>query len=332
MAELDSAAVAAVAAAARAQWQRRERQAQVEADGQSADVTDQARSGDTPNESGSVAVSPSQDGSLPADVPSGSAEEEHSGSEEPLSRELETLGGGPPLQNETRDYELGRIGNALNADDMGASGVSATLPQRGEMYEPIHGSTASPAPAAVSEDLLSGSCEETAGESLALETPPPLTGRGSLGRSDTLMAVAEEGGLQVGGASKPVFPAGLLAAPPNAVGEPRAVLGDSPFEASVPSDTEGSHTESELPASSTTSARTVILPRDSTPGSAPSVGGSQVGPADAAVRGVSSPESAADAGPPSPSGRPTTSGDDDGDDEDEEEFKTVPSLGAATGT
>ena len=139
------------------------------------------------------------------------------------------------------------------------------------------------------------------------------------------MAVAEEGGLPVSGASKPVFPASPV--PPNAVGEPRAVLGASLFEASVPSGTEGPHTESELPASSTTSTRTaVILPRDSTPGSAPSVGGSQVGPAEAVVLGVSSPESAADAGPPSPSGRPTTSvddGDDDGDDEDNEEFKTV---------
>ena len=53
-------------------------------------------------------------------------------------------------------------------------------------------------------------------------------------------------------------------------------------------------------------------------------------PAAAVDLGVSSPESAADAGPPSPLGRPTTSvddGDDDGDDEDEEEFKTVPNLG-----
>ena len=144
------------------------------------------------------------------------------------------------------------------------------------------------------------------------------------------MAVAEEGGLRVGGASKPVFPAGLLAAPPNAVGEPRAVLGASLFEASVPSGSKAPHTESELPASPTRSTRTVILPRNSTPGSAPSVGGSQVGPAEAAVLGVSSPESAADAGPPSPSGRTTTSvddGDDDEDDEDEEEFKTVPNLG-----
>eukprot|EP01046_Picozoa_sp_COSAG06_P000005 COSAG06_NODE_1_length_58652_cov_31.600967_5_plen_132_part_00 len=74
------------------------------------------------------------------------------------------------------------------------------------------------------------------------------------------------------------------------------------------------------------STRTVILPRNSTPGSAPSVGGSQVGPAEVVDLGVSSPESAADAGPPSPSGRPTTS-DDDGDDEDEEEFETVPNLG-----
>eukprot|EP01046_Picozoa_sp_COSAG06_P008302 COSAG06_NODE_416_length_15996_cov_260.778637_16_plen_213_part_00 len=78
------------------------------------------------------------------------------------------------------------------------------------------------------------------------------------------------------------------------------------------------------------SARTVILPRDSTPGSAPSVGGSQVGPAEVVGLGVSSPGPAADAGPPSPSGRPTTSvddGDDDGDDEDNGEFKTVPNLG-----
>ena len=227
-ADLDSAAAAAAAAAARAQWQRRERQAQVEADGQSADGTDQARSGDTPNESGSAAVSPSQDGSPPTYVPSGSVGEEHGDSDESSSRELETLGGGPPLQNEIRDYELGRIGNALNADDMGASGVSATRPQRGEMYEPIHGSTASPAPAAVSEDLPSGSCEETAGESPAIETPPPLTGRGSLGRSDTLMAVAEEGGLRASGASKPAFPAPSpepepAPVPPNAVGEPHAV-------------------------------------------------------------------------------------------------------------
>ena len=120
-AELDSAAAAAAAAAAaesarsaRAQWLQREQQAQVEADSQSADGMGQARSGDTSSEPGPKPVtSPSQDGSLPADVPSGSAEEEHSGSDEPLSRGLESLGGGPPPQTTTRDYELGRIGNEL---------------------------------------------------------------------------------------------------------------------------------------------------------------------------------------------------------------------------
>jgi hypothetical protein len=60
------------------------------ADSQSADVTGKARSGDTPNESGSVAVSPSQDGSPPTDVPSGSVGEEHGDSDESSSRELET--------------------------------------------------------------------------------------------------------------------------------------------------------------------------------------------------------------------------------------------------
>ena len=81
-------AAAAAAAAARAKWRRREQLAQIEADSQSANVTGQARSGDTSNESGPGSSSPSQDGSLPADVPSGSAEEEHSDSEEPLSRGL----------------------------------------------------------------------------------------------------------------------------------------------------------------------------------------------------------------------------------------------------
>ena len=67
-------------------------------------------------------------------------------------------------------------------------GMEAKL--EGAMYEPIHGSTASPALAAVSS--------EAAGKALALDTSPPLTGR---------EADAEQGGLRVGGASKPVFPA-----------------------------------------------------------------------------------------------------------------------------
>ena len=74
---------------------------------QSADVTGQARSGDTPNESGRVMVSPSQDGSLPADVPSGSAGAEHGGSKEPSSRGLESRGGGEPPQKKNSPTSSG---------------------------------------------------------------------------------------------------------------------------------------------------------------------------------------------------------------------------------
>lgn len=68
--------VVARARSARLLWQWRE---QVEVDSQSTNGMDKARSGDTSNESGSVPVSPSQDGSPSTDVPLGSVGEEHDG-------------------------------------------------------------------------------------------------------------------------------------------------------------------------------------------------------------------------------------------------------------
>ena len=74
------------------------------ADGLSANAAaGEERLGDTPAEPAHAALSPSQDGSGPAYVPSGSAGAEHGGSKEPSSRGLESLGGGePPQKKKTR--------------------------------------------------------------------------------------------------------------------------------------------------------------------------------------------------------------------------------------
>ena len=159
---------------------------------------------------------------------------------------------------------------------MGASGVtqprqSGPNPQTTAMVS-LHG----PALAAVSSEM--------AGESPALETAPPLTGRA---------AVAEMGGLPE---SRQIRKSALPSPAPEpepANPKTRAVSGFQPhsqlFEGRDfpgPSDTAGSQqVQSEIQASSTTSARTVILPRDSTPGPAPDVGGGSVGSAATALDG-----------------------------------------------
>ena len=167
-------------AAARAAGAATEEQ---EADGLSADAAaGEERLGDTPAEPAPAALSPSQDGSGPADVPSGSAGAEHGGSKEPSSRGLENLGGERdpavaggriiPTAGTNPHYELGG-GEVMSThkNTMGATGASSV--EQGSTdkisYEPHHGVDLNepqhgPNLAAVSE--------ETAGESPAFRAGP----------------------------------------------------------------------------------------------------------------------------------------------------------------